>query len=62
MNKYNHEHYPDLTAQKAIENANKQPGRINEYIHFVKQLAKNNGLEITNRIHVRDLKSGKEYR
>ena len=62
LNKYNQEHYVDETANRAIENASRQPGKINAYINFVKELADKQGLEIANRIHVRDKKTGKIYK
>lgn len=35
---------------------------MQDYIHIVKALADGLGLEVQNRIHLRDIKTGKEYR
>lgn len=61
MNNRNSEGYPDPTAEKAIRTADKAPETITEVIHIMRNIAGLAGLEITNRIHLRDRATGKEW-
>ncbi len=58
--------YPDPTAYKAVKHVGKEEAererQVNEYIHIVKALAKGLGLEVINRIVIKDIVTGKEYR
>lgn len=58
----NHEGYSDPTADQAVREASRQPDRVTELIYLMKRLAELTGYEVTNRIHVRDTKTGREYR
>ena len=58
----NHEGYADPTADKAVQNASQTPPEIMQVIRLMKQVADIAGLEVTNRIWVRDKVTGKEWR
>ena len=57
---------PDPTAYKALKGITRESVDrekvVQNYIHIVKALADGLGLEVQNRIHLRDTKTGKEYR
>ncbi len=57
---------PDPTAYKALKGIARESADrekvVQDYIHIVKALADGLGLEVQNRIHLRDTKTGKEYR
>lgn len=58
----NAEGYPDPTADKAIKKADKTPEQVNELIRTIKAVAALAGYEITNRIHLKDRKTGRKYK
>lgn len=58
----NHEGYADPTADKAVQNVSQTPPEIMQVIRLMKQIADIAGLEVTNRIWVRDKATGKEWR
>lgn len=61
MNNKNAESYPDPTASKAIHEADRAPDQISQVVHLMRDIASLAGLEITNRIHLRDRATGKEW-
>lgn len=58
----NAEGYPDPTADKAIKRADRAPERVAEVIRLMKAVAALAGYETINRIHLKDQKTGKEYK
>lgn len=58
----NGEGYSDLTAGKAIKNADKTPDRIMDVINLMKHCASVAGLEVVGRIVLKDRTTGKEWR
>jgi hypothetical protein len=62
MNNKNAEGYPDPTASKAVRDADRAPEQITQVVHLMRDIANLAGLEITNRIHLRDKATGKEWR
>lgn len=57
---YNHEHYPDPTAYKALENIERE--RITKLIKQLKSIIKENEFELAERIVLKDKRTGKIYR
>lgn len=57
---YNNEHYSDPTAEKAIENLQKE--RITKLIDELKSIIRKNDFELMGRIVVKDNKTGKIYK
>lgn len=58
----NGEKYPDPTADIAVRNADRVPDNIAEVIRLMKSVASLAGLDVTNRIHLRDRATGKEWK
>ena len=58
----NGEKYPDPTADIAVRNADRIPDNIAEVIGLMKSVASLAGLDVTNRIHLRDRATGKEWK
>ena len=58
----NAEGYQDPTADKAIKRADKPPEQVSELIRTIKAVAALAGYEITNRIHLKDQKTGRKYK
>ena len=58
----NGEKYPDPTADIAVRNADRIPDNIEEVIRLMKSVASLAGLDVTNRIHLRDRATGKEWK
>lgn len=58
----NAERYPDPTADRAIRNADRVPEEITEVIRLMKSVASLAGLDVTNRIHLRDRATRKEWK
>ena len=58
----NGEKYPDPTADIAVHNADCIPDNIAEVIRLMKSVASLAGLDVTNRIHLRDRATGKEWK
>ncbi|MDD5851594.1 MAG: hypothetical protein PUC87_05530 [Galactobacillus timonensis] len=58
----NGEKYPDPTADIAVRNADRIPDNIAEVIRLMKSVASLAGLDVTNRIHLRDRATGKEWK
>lgn len=61
MNNKNAEGYPDPTASKAVRSADRTPEQITQVVHIMRDIASLAGLDITNRIHLRDRATGKEW-
>ncbi|MDO5397170.1 MAG: hypothetical protein Q4G33_04500 [bacterium] len=60
--KRNSENYPDPTAYAVIKSISDDEKRVSMLIKSIKQIAILCGYEITNRIEIRERKSGKLYR
>lgn len=64
--KYNSSGCKDLTAYNAIKNATKEEldgdKKANDLIRAIKALARGFDFETINRIAIKDIKTGKEYR
>lgn len=58
----NAEGYPDPTADKAIKRADRAPEQVAEVIRLMRAVAALAGYDIINRIHLKDQKTGKEYK
>lgn len=58
----NKEGYPDPTAGKAIKEADAPPQNVIQLAKAFKSIAGLAGYEITNRIHFKDKKTGREWR
>jgi len=58
----NQEGYLDLTAGKAITEADKVPKHVKMIIYTLQNVAGLAGFEIVSRIYLRDKATGKEYR
>jgi len=61
MNNKNSEGYRDPTAAEAVRYAGRTPEQITQVIHIMRNIASLAGLEVTNRIHLRDRATGKEW-
>lgn len=63
---YNSEHYADPTAYAGIKEAMREQvdadKRAFDLIKILKYIIKLAGFELTDRIKIRDIKSGNEYR
>lgn len=57
---YNNEHYPDPTAEKALDNIDKE--KLNNTIKYIKKYIDSNGYELMNRIVLKDKYTGKIYK
>lgn len=57
----NAEGYKDPTADNAIKRADKAPERVAELVRVLKATAALAGYDITNRIHLKDQKTGRRY-
>ena len=60
----NNEHYKDTTADQAISNANRDKQtevRIERVLKHFRYICKLEGLLIVDRIHFKDIYTGKEY-
>ena len=60
MNK-NKEGYPDPTAGKAIQRADRPPAVIDWMVKVFKEVAEKMGYEITNRIVFKDRNTGRKW-
>ena len=58
----NSEGYPDPTAGKAIKEADKQPEEVSKVVEYLKGIASLMGYEVSNRIWLKDKKTGREWR
>lgn len=58
----NAEGYRDPTADQAVKEAGKAPEQVSELIRTFKIVAALAGYEITNRIYLKDQKTGRTYR
>ena len=58
----NGEMYPDPTAYGAIKAENQEEKRLKDLLFVVKYIIGLAGYDLIARIHLRDKKSGKEYR
>ncbi|PNH18665.1 hypothetical protein B6K86_08695 [Lachnospiraceae bacterium] len=58
----NVEGYQDPTAEQAVRGASKAPEQVSELIRTFKAVAALAGYEITNRIYLKDQKTGRTYR
>ena len=58
----NNEGYPDPTASMAIQEVDRPPENVTQAIKLMKFTAKCFGCELSGRIWLRDVKTGKEYR
>lgn len=62
----NSEGYPDPTAYEAIKRINEEEKlqfrRVTELVSVLKYIVDKAGFEITNRVVLRDKKTGKEYK
>lgn len=58
----NAEGYPDPTADKAIKRADKAPEQVSELIRTIKAVAALAGYEITNRVQMKNRKTGRIYK
>ena len=58
----NGEGYMDLTAAAAIKEADRHLEEVSRLVKLLKYLAEWGGFEVTNRIWLRDKKTGREYR
>lgn len=58
----NSEGYSDPTADRAVKRADRPPQRVIDAIHVMRAVADVYGYDITNRIHLKDRKSGREYK
>lgn len=59
--KKNSEHYDDLTAYNALKNIESEE-RFKKLVCVLKYVIKTSGFELLSRIHLRDKKTGKEYK
>ncbi len=59
--KYNASGSPDPTAHQAIKHVSDADKRVFDLIKAFKIIAAASGLEITNRINIRDKKTGREW-
>ena len=59
--KKNKEYYDDLTAYEALKNVETEQ-RANKLVAVLKYIIKVSGFELVKRIHLRDKKTGKEYK
>lgn len=59
--KKNKEYYDDLTAYEALRNVETEQ-RANKLVAVLKYIIKMSGFELVKRIHLRDKKTGKEYK
>lgn len=53
---------PDPTAGKAISETDKQPKEVSQAVKYLKDIASKMGFEITNRIHLKDKETGREWK
>ncbi len=58
----NAEGYPDPTADRAIKRADKTPEQVSELIRTIKAVAALAGYEITNRVQMKNRKTGRIYK
>lgn len=67
----NHEGYQDQTAERAIAytakvsraaQLDRPPQEVSDLVHVIRDVARCCGYEITNRIYLKDRKTGKEWR
>lgn len=58
----NHEGYPDPTQGKAIREADKPPEEVSKAVEYLKGIASLMGYEVSNRIWLKDKKTGREWR
>lgn len=59
--KKNNEYYNDFTPYEAIKNIESEE-RLNKLVYVIKYIIKMSGFELVGRIHLRDKKSGREYK
>ena len=57
----NKEGYYDPTAEIAVSNADKPPKKLSEAIAIMKAVADLAGYDVTNRIRLRDRRTGREW-
>lgn len=58
----NHEGYPAPTEGAAIREADKQPAEVSQAVEYLRGIASLMGYEISNRIWLKDKKTGREWR
>lgn len=56
----NNEHYPDITAAKAIQNIEADK-RASELIFILKYIIRQSGFELIDRVKLYDKKTGRKY-
>lgn len=61
IEKKNEEHYDDLTPYEAFKNIESEE-RAKKLISVLIYIIKHSGFELVERIHLRDKKTGKEYK
>lgn len=57
----NHEGYPDITAGKAIREADRLPAHVRQVMHILRLTASLAGFDIKGRITLKDKTTGKEW-
>jgi hypothetical protein len=62
MNKFNHEHYVDLTANTAIRNVMAEEAECNRLLKTLKYIIGLSGFELVERIQLRNRRSGRVYK
>ena len=62
MDGKNGEGYRDPTASDAIREADQPPKHVKAAVSRMKMIARWHGLEVTNRIWLKDTKTGREWR
>lgn len=53
---------PDRTAYAAMKSISEEEQRISELVKVLKYIAEQAGFDITNRVELRDRRSGRTYR
>lgn len=62
MNKYNHEHYIDLTANTAVNNVMAEEAECRKLMKTLKYIVDLSGFELVDRIQLKHRKSGRVYK
>lgn len=60
--KYNQSHCKDLTAHQAIKNVTLEEKRAMELIGCLKFIIRNSGFELTERIQIKDKRTGRVFK
>ena len=59
---FNQEGYRDPTAYDALKNISSEEEKVSALIKIIKSILRITGFELINRIEIRNIKSGREYR